>query len=91
MLTFPDDFLDSDGRYRAAIPSTPTPVIYIAADGSYVCADCLNNAGAVPHATDAPSDLVTPVGYELLTFGPEICCEHCSRGVAPLYGQDESF
>jgi len=89
--TFPDDFIDRDGRFRAVVQPEFAPVVYVTTNGSYICANCLNTACIVPHDPDAPSDPRMPVGYELLTFGPEICCEHCSRAVAPLYRQDESF
>ena len=91
MLVFPDDFLDSDGRFRAVIPSEPIPVIYVTAGGSYLCADCLNTLRPILDDPEEHNGSWTPVTYELLYDGPEICCEHCSRAVVPLHGQDESF
>lgn len=91
MYLFPDDFLDSDGRYRAAMPRDPVPVIYVTAGGSYLCADCANALGPSADETEAHDDTWTPVSYELVYSGPEICCEHCSHAVPPLYGHDDSF
>lgn len=91
MLTFPDDFLDSDGRFRAYVTPEPVPVIYVTAGGSYICADCLNTLRPVLDDPEQHNGTWTPITFELLPYGPEICCEHCSRAVAPLYGQDESF
>lgn len=91
MLDFPDDFLDSDGRFRAVMPPEPIPVIYVTAGGSYICAGCL--AVLWPSLDNPEEDNGTwaPVTYELLRFGAEICCEHCSRAVASFHGHDEPF
>jgi len=84
--TFPDDFVDCDGRFRAVVQSDPTPVIYVTANGSYVCADCLNTIRATLDDQERRSGRWDPVTYELLTYDPAICCEYCSHAIVPLYG-----
>lgn len=91
MLVFPDDFLDSDGQFRAAITREPIPVIYVTAGGSYICADCLNALHPSLGDPGEHNGTWAPVTYELLRFGAEVCCEHCSRAVASFHGHDESF
>ncbi|MGV8041524.1 MAG: hypothetical protein AB2L07_16160 [Thermoanaerobaculaceae bacterium] len=90
MPAFPDDFLDSDGRFRAVVQSDSTPVIYVTANGSYVCADCLNAIRATLDDQEKRDGWWDPVTYELLTYDPAICCEFCSHAMAPLYGQGDT-
>lgn len=90
MSTFPDDFLDGDGRFRAVVRPDSTPVIYITTNGSYVCAACVNTLRATPDDQDERDRSWNPVAYELLTHEPAVYCEYCSHGVEPLCGQDDT-
>lgn len=90
MSTFPDDFLDGDGRFRAVAQPDSTPVIYVTANGSYVCANCLNTLRATLDDQEVSDGPWNPVTYELLTHEPAICCEYCSHAVEPLHRQGDT-
>jgi len=90
VFTFPDDFLDGDRQYRAVIQSEPTPVLYVTANSSYICAAGLNSLLASLDDEERRGGSWTPVTYELLTFDPAVCCEVCSHSVTPLHLADGS-
>jgi len=84
VLVFPDDFLDSDGRFVTHVGPRAVPVIYVAANGYYVCAACLNDA-------ERHNGEWAAVNADMINYGPVVQCARCSRNVAPLHPEDEMF
>jgi len=90
VATFPADFLEPDGRFRDLLPGDFVPVLYIAVEGSWLCATCLNDIKESEDPLTTTDSTWRIDHVELHYEGPEAICDECGAVVEALYGDPDT-
>ena len=87
MIFFPEDFRETDGRFRDLMPGDFVPILYKTESGTRYCSDCINEWKDVidPIRTHCPEWRLA--GYLLHYEGAPIVCEGCDRIIESMFGE----
>lgn len=87
MLEFPEDFLDEEGRFKAAL-TVDVPVAYFLTNGWIVCAACINEAPADVPPLDRTVDGQLVSSFIIVYDWPAFYCDRCNKSVEAPFSVD---